>query len=46
MEERASLLGGQFLLTSEPNEGTQVQVIIPYRQEMELLNVDPVGIGG
>jgi signal transduction histidine kinase len=46
MEERASLLGGRFLLTSNPNEGTQVQVIIPYRQEMELQNGDSVGISG
>jgi signal transduction histidine kinase len=34
MEERASLLGGKFLLDSKPGKGTIVLVTIPYDQEV------------
>lgn len=33
MEERASLLGGSFRISSQPREGTRVEVTIPYEQE-------------
>jgi signal transduction histidine kinase len=33
MEERASLLGGSFRISSQPEEGTRVEVTIPYEQE-------------
>ena len=35
MQERVTLLGGQFDLASEPGQGTRVQVLIPYQQEVE-----------
>jgi signal transduction histidine kinase len=35
MEERATLLGGKFLLDSKPGDGTRVLVTIPYDQEVE-----------
>ncbi len=31
MQERAALLGGQFSVRSVPGQGTQVEVVIPYR---------------
>jgi signal transduction histidine kinase len=31
MEERATLLGGQFSLDSHPGRGTRVEVVIPYQ---------------
>jgi signal transduction histidine kinase len=42
MEERAALLGGEFLLNSHPGQGTQVQVTIPYPQGTEVKNADPI----
>lgn len=30
MEERVYLLGGQFKIHSQPNRGTQIQIVIPY----------------
>jgi len=33
MEERASLLGGRFGISSQPGEGTSVEVTIPYEQD-------------
>jgi signal transduction histidine kinase len=33
MEERASLLGGKFDISSQPGEGTSVEVTIPYEQD-------------
>jgi signal transduction histidine kinase len=35
MEERASLLGGKFILSSVPGYGTVVEVVIPYEQQIE-----------
>jgi signal transduction histidine kinase len=35
MEERASLLGGSFTITSNPGQGTQVEIVIPYEQQLE-----------
>ncbi len=32
MRERALLLGGQFILTSRPGEGTQVEMVLPYEK--------------
>jgi signal transduction histidine kinase len=29
MRERAAAMGGQFHLTSAPDEGTQIEVVIP-----------------
>jgi signal transduction histidine kinase len=29
MQERASLLGGEMRVSSVPNEGTQIEVIVP-----------------
>ncbi len=33
MRERASLLGGQFILDSRPGRGTRILVVIPYQTE-------------
>ena len=30
MQERTTLLGGQFLVTSIPDQGTKIEAIIPY----------------
>ena len=35
MEERATLLGGKFALTSQPGQGTHVEVTIPFRSAWE-----------
>jgi len=35
MQERASLLGGQFTLQSSPGQGTCVEVIIPFNETVE-----------
>jgi signal transduction histidine kinase len=35
MQERVGLLSGTFELDSAPGRGTRVQVVIPYRQELE-----------
>ena len=35
MEERASLLGGSFTITSSPGQGSIVEVVIPYDQQVE-----------
>lgn len=35
MEERASLLGGKFILSSVPSYGTVVEVVIPYEQQVD-----------
>lgn len=35
MEERATLLGGKFILSSVPSHGTVVEVVIPYEQQIE-----------
>jgi signal transduction histidine kinase len=41
MEERASLLGGKFALTSQPGRGTCVEVTIPYRTGVEASGDNP-----
>lgn len=47
MQERASLLGGNVIIESNPGEGTRVQVTIPYNQELkEEKDGNPFGIGG
>jgi signal transduction histidine kinase len=33
MQERATLLGGQFRLDSSPGNGTVIQVVVPYTQD-------------
>lgn len=35
MEERASLLGGSFTIASNPGQGTQVEIVIPYERQVE-----------
>ena len=46
MEERAALLGGQFVLNSRPNLGTSIQVTIPYHQIAEVTHDDTPVAGG
>ena len=42
MQERASLLGGQVSIVSEPGEGTTVVISIPYHEQSDLVeNEDP-----
>ena len=43
MEERASLLGGKLKVHSKPDEGTSVEVIIPFSQEETDENPAAVG---
>jgi signal transduction histidine kinase len=40
MSERASLLGGNLDVKSEPGKGTQVEVIIPYLENMEQIEYE------
>jgi signal transduction histidine kinase len=46
MQERSSLLGGQFRLTSRPQEGTTVEVEIPYQPERMAEYEDSLTSGG
>jgi len=46
MNERATLLGGRLNLRSQPGEGTQVEVIIPYHQESGIGDEHTVAAGG
>ncbi len=46
MEERATLLGGEMELESQPGEGTCVRVSIPYREEREGEHADETALGG
>lgn len=47
IEERASLLGGELELESEPGEGTTVRVSIPYgAQQQEEEHADETALGG
>jgi signal transduction histidine kinase len=41
MEERATLLGGRFALTSQPGQGTCIEVTIPYRPVLEASGDNP-----
>ena len=43
MEERASLLGGKLIVHSKPDEGTTVEVTIPFSQEQTDENPAVVG---
>lgn len=42
MEERASLLGGKFLIDTKPGQGTCILVTIPDRQEGKIDEEDPI----
>ncbi len=44
MEERATLLGGKFLLKSQPGQGTYVEVTIPYRTVLEVSGDNPTAL--
>jgi signal transduction histidine kinase len=46
MEERAALMGGNFLISSQPGKGTRVEVMIPYEQERPGDNEDTHAAGG
>jgi signal transduction histidine kinase len=46
MEERAVLLGGQFLVHSRPGKGTRIEVNIPIGNELEVKHDDPPAAGG
>jgi signal transduction histidine kinase len=48
MEERATLLGGNLKLHSNPGEGTQIESVIPYNQESKDAKHDdnPSAAGG
>ncbi len=46
MQERSSLLGGEFRLISRPQEGTTVEVDIPYQPERVAEHEDSVAAGG
>lgn len=46
MEERASLLGGSFHISSQPGKGTCVEVTIPYEQERPGDDEDSHAAGG
>jgi signal transduction histidine kinase len=46
MEERASLLGGNFRISSQPGKGTLVEVTIPYEQERPGDDDDTHSAGG
>ncbi|MBU4225759.1 MAG: hypothetical protein KKC71_08050, partial [Chloroflexi bacterium] len=45
MQERATLLGGKFALSSRSGEGTKIEVSIPYQEDVEVSdeNTSPVG---
>lgn len=45
MEERATLLGGKFLLTSQPGQGTCVEVTIPFRSVLEASGDNSITLG-
>ena len=46
MEERATLLGGNLEICTQPGQGTQVKIAIPYHRIEEVSNENPVGLGG
>ncbi len=46
MEERATELGGRFLLRSRIGEGTQIEVVVPYLDETGRSEDDQPGTGG
>jgi len=46
MQERANLLGGRFRLLTQPDEGTTVEVEIPYEPKKVLENEDTLAAGG
>jgi signal transduction histidine kinase len=46
MEERASLLGGRFRISSQPGKGTRVEVTIPYEQERPGDDENTHAVGG
>jgi signal transduction histidine kinase len=46
IQERSSLLGGTFRLVSKPQEGTTVEVEIPYQPERAIVDEDSLAVGG
>ena len=46
IEERATLLGGTARIRSRPGEGTQVDVSVPYVEESQVSNDEPIASGG
>ena len=46
MQERATLLGGKFALSSHVGEGTKVEVSIPYQEDTEVSDENPSPAGG
>jgi signal transduction histidine kinase len=46
MEERATLLGGDFTIESRRGRGTLVQVTVPISDTKEVMDEDPVAVGG
>jgi two-component system sensor histidine kinase UhpB len=46
MEERATEMGGEFMITSKPGEGTLVRVEIPYPEESGVDDGDTTDPGG
>jgi signal transduction histidine kinase len=46
MQERATLLGGKFVLSSRPGAGTKVEVSIPYQENIEVSDENTAPAGG
>ena len=46
MQERSSLLGGTFMVSSVPGRGALVEVKVPYRQQEEKPNENTPAPGG
>ncbi len=46
MQERATLLGGKFALSSRVGEGTKVEVSIPYQEDKEVSDENTAPVGG
>ncbi|MBU2610246.1 MAG: sensor histidine kinase [Chloroflexi bacterium] len=46
MQERATLLGGKFALSSRAGEGTKIEVSIPYQEDVEVADENTSSVGG